>query len=287
MATNERIGGVKYERIRALDAQLAAAAGELLVACGAAEAPPAHPQTTVTTWLHQPGAGVFALRRMALERSRGAVVALTEDHCVHPTGWVEAVLAAHRRHAEADVVVARVDNGSAATLVDRASFWVNFGSLRPPLEPRAATRQISAAGTSIKREALERLLAACSYGPEVAPPDVLARLGIRLTAVETFGVSHVQADSWRVHAGRHFHNARALSGDVGRTHRRTWARLAATPVLLVVRVGRTLAQARRDGASASECVRLVAPVGWIYGAKALGEWLGVLSGPGDSATRLE
>lgn len=165
---------------------------------------------------------------------------------------------------------------------------MNFGHLRPPLAPKAAARQIPVAGGSIKRAALERLLAAWpAGGPELVPAGVIASLGIEVAVVEIAGPVHVQASSWLEHASRHLHNARAIAGGAGRTSGRTWARLPSAPILWAVRVGRTIAHARRDGASVAECGRLLAPVGWLYGAKALGEWLGVLVGPGDSATRLE
>src|SRR5262245_28951325 len=69
-------------------------------------------------WLEAPGTSVFALRRLALARARGDLIALTEDHAHVTPGWCAAVLAAHAAHPEADAIGGVVENGSTDSATD-------------------------------------------------------------------------------------------------------------------------------------------------------------------------
>jgi hypothetical protein len=289
LASLHRLTPDKERRLRQLDAQVAELGGELLIGSDTKdEGPPDVSPWRAATWLVVRGAGTFELRRLAVERAHGAVVVISEDHCEHPDGWLAALLASHRAHPEADVIVARVDNASDDTAIDRASFWVNSGYLRPPMDPVRAVRRIPITGASLKRPALERLLSAYpGLALELILPEDLRRHGLRIIVDESFGIAHDQADSWTDHAIRHFHNARAGVGIIRLGRVRTWVRLAAWPVLAVARWAHTLLDARRRGFTLAQVLVMAPAVGWIYCAKAAGEWVGALAGPGDSGTRLE
>lgn len=289
LATVRRSTPDKEQRLRQLDAQVAAQGGELLVCSGAADSGVPDPDGWIAAiWLAVPGAGTFALRRLGLEPSRGAIVVISEDHCDHPDGWLAALLASHLAHPDADVIVGRVDNGSEETTIDRASFWINAGHLRPPMDPRRAARQIPITGASLKRAALERLL---SEHPDIPPelilPEDLRRHGLRGIVDESFGISHVQVGTWAEHGSGHFHNARAGTGITQLRRARTWVRLTTSPAFTVARWARAIRDARQRGHSVAEVLSVAPALAWLYCAKAAGEWAGALSGPGDSATRLE
>jgi hypothetical protein len=49
-------------------------------------------------WLKVPGVSVLQLRAVAMSRTCGDVVAITEDHCRVAADWCERILAAHRQY---------------------------------------------------------------------------------------------------------------------------------------------------------------------------------------------
>lgn len=289
LATMQGLTPEKATRLRLLDQQVADLGGELLVGSGVAHTGPRdRSDWRATIWFEVPGAGTFVLRRLALEHSRGAVVVISEDHCDHPDGWLATLLASHRAHPDADVIVARVDNGTDETAIDRASFWINAGHLRRPMNPRRAARQIPITGASFKRAALERLLSAHpTLPPELILPEDLRRHGLRIVVDASFGITHVQTATWARHGSGHFHNARAGAGVTRLRRARTWVRLGTSPVFTLARWARALRDARQRGHPLSEILSVAPALAWLYCAKAAGEWVGALSGPGDSATRLE
>jgi hypothetical protein len=103
-----------------------------------------------------PEASVFRLRLEGVRAARGAIVAITEDHCVPAADWVEQTLRAHREFPLAGVIGGAVTNDSTATAAMRASFLMTFSEYHPPLPERPGQRVPLAANLSFKRWALPR-----------------------------------------------------------------------------------------------------------------------------------
>lgn len=274
-------------RLRAL-AEMAADVGAELVVAGRTPVPAGVADLTTVRWIQSPGTpGMFELRRQAVAMAAGEVVVLFEDHCQAEAAWLPAVLAAFQT-TSADMVVSPVRNLTTRTTIDRAAFAVSLGPFMIPLDTRVASSQVAVAGGAIARTVARRLAAACSAGSiELASPGEVAALDLRVVPLPEAGVGHHQHGTWWTHACLHFHNARAITGRRTGDRRRTWLRLALTPLLLPLRVARTLGRRQRAGDTTVELCRLAPALVWLYGAKAIGEWLGAMTGPGRSDHYLE
>ncbi len=271
-------------------AQAADVGGEVIVADGSGHRPPSADACRAhVSWLDLPGRGVFDLRLAAIDRARGAIVVVTEDHCMVADGWLRRILAAHADDPAADIIAGRVDNGSRQRAIDWASFLINQLPLVPPIDIAQATRQIGIVGVSFTRRAINALRAAHpGVAPELIPTSTLRQSGLMFTATVRFGVAHVQSGSW-VRMGRlNFHNARATAATVNsRLRRRSWVRVVGAPALLVYRTVRTIAISAKKDVPRRWVIASAPAIAWLYGCKAAGECLGHLVGPGDSASKME
>ena len=275
-------------RLRVLCAEAAANGGEVVVGSGAGPMPPTLSDQPNLLWFAHATAGIFSLRREAISRARGDVVVLTEDHCEVEPGWLAQVLESHARHPDADVVVGRVVNGTTATAIDRAAFFVSLGPLMTPVDRLASAAAIPVAGAALKRRTIERLTSCTGEMPfELVPSATLEQLGLRVVVDDGLRMAHLQAGSWALHARLHFHNARAVSGSKWRRGQpRTWLRLVGSPALIALRTAATLRRVRAHGASAGVLASALPGLVWLYTAKAVGEWAGTLLGEGLSPQRL-
>jgi hypothetical protein len=262
--------------------------GEVIVADGSGGPSPGRDLPPRVAWLTLDDAGIFDLRLAALRRALGDIVIVTEDHCLAPADWCRRILDLHARHPDADIVQGRVDNASRATRIDWASYLVNQSPHVPPIDPAAATRQVGIVGVSLKRRALDTLLEAHPrIPPELVPTAELRSHGLRVHIEETLGLDHVQSETWLGHAALHFHNARAVAGlRRSRMSARDWIRLVAAPVLAPWRAGRVVARSLGRNLPRRTVLGAAPGVVWLYVSKGIGECVGYVAGPGDSARRL-
>lgn len=275
--------------VRTLAGQADEVGGEVVVADGsAATLPPGAVPPPRVSWMSLPGAGIFDLRRAALQRARGDVVVVTEDHCLAPPGWCARIVDLHARYPDADIIQGRVENASRERVIDWAAFLVNQSAHVPPIDWSEATRQIGIVGVSITRPTVEALLAAYPADPpDLIPTPALRAAGLRVRIDESLGVEHRQSDTWLGHAGLHFHNARAIAGRRRSAMTgRDWVRLVAAPMLVPYRASRVVARCLRKDLPRGVALRAAPGVVWLYAWKSAGEWTGYLTGPGDSARRL-
>jgi hypothetical protein len=161
-------------------------------------------------WAAAPGASVFSQRAVGLARSKGEVVAVTEDHCWVRPGWCRGILAAHAENPDATVVAAALENGATEFAVDRAIFAMAASPFVAPVDRQVDGPPPTAANISLKR----RVMGA-------SPPEegwlelILARdavLAGDCVADERIQVVHEKS---LVHDGALsavFHNARSSSG---------------------------------------------------------------------------
>ncbi len=266
--------------------QARALGAEVIVADGAGGGlpdPPALPEVVRVT---ERGASVFRLRALGRARARGEVVAITEDHCRVRDDWCRAIVAAHRRHPDADVIGGVVENGATGAAVDWAQFLVANGPFMPPLRPGAPRRLPGQANLSYKRRAL--------------PPDPLgrgvletfhnesaARAG-RLLVDDALVVEHVQSVGLLGSCALNFHNGRSIAGfrlsHMGGLER--LVRLGGVVVLPAYMLVRTLAavlpKRRHRGAVLASLPFLCL----FLCCHAAGEAVGYVAGPGRSPARL-
>lgn len=254
---------------------------EVLVASGHAVATPA--PTAPCRVLHLPGADVFELRAAGLADAHGEILVLLEDHNQPVDDFCARILAAFEAHPEAQGVVGSATNG-ALGLLDRASFLLTWGPFLAPT-PEVDLHRCPPPGiVAFKRSAL----------PEGVPkPGWLEYemvVGLRdkglLIADDRVQINHIQHLGFRAFPIQ-FHAGRAYGGldheprsSLSRSRRLREA--ARIPMLLVRQTREGLR--RGDNRESFACM---AAVGAFATCNALGQMVGVLFGPGNSASHLE
>ena len=274
--------------LAALAPQARAVGAEVLVADGSAGPPPSPERLPPgVRWLRHPGASVLELRALATRGARGAIVAVTEDHCLVAPDWCARILEAHARHPDAVAVKGAVANGSQERLVDWAAFLLNQAPHLSPFVGRPTDAVLGISSVAYKRPGLERL-AAREPGPvELHDHRAWLASGDRVVADERIQVRHVQSVGFLTTSALQFHNARTVSGlRRSRMSWRDWVRLAAAPLLPFVRTVRTVAICLGKPVSRPTLWASVPLILWFYGCKGAGELSGYLAGPGRSPGRL-
>jgi hypothetical protein len=264
--------------LRELAPQACAAGAELILCDGHGSGfdPIRYPEVV---WLRSPGADRLTLHARALERARGDLVAITEDHVRPDQDWCEAVLRAHREQPHADIIVGAVRNASERRLSDRASFLLTSAPYLPPLQ-RLPGRTPPYNNLSMKRRVLPTLLAPGELEFDLVPGMFDAG---QVVVDDRIAVNHVQPVSMAQALVMHFHNGRSHGGtfvDEPRSLRLRHARCAlAVPRTLSAETNREITQrpastyGRRD----------VAGVALIASAHTLGYLVGLVTGRGNSA----
>jgi hypothetical protein len=260
-----------------------------LILCSGSTPPPATFGDRRLSVIVAPGESVFALRARGIERARGEIVAITEDHCIPAPDWAAALVSAHARHPEAVALSGAVANGAIESAWDWANFLMTFAEHMPPLDGAAAKRAPSVANGSFKRAPVG---ATAALTPGWVELELMPRL-VAAGAVARDGgplVTHDQSHGGaRANLAAHFHNGRASAGlRVERPGpgavRTEWRRLAGLPWRLTRELHAALAVRPPLTGGAARGARL-APL--LAVAHAAGELVGLLSGPGASAERLD
>lgn len=234
-----------------------------------------------------PGASANELRAAALDRARGEVVAITEDHCRVTGGWCAGVIAAHREYPDAAAIGGAVENGTTRRAVDRASFFLTNAPAMLPLEDGEAEAIAAQANVSYKRRALPGRAPDGAFF-ELDHNAELRRRGERLVADSRLVVFHDQSLGLAGTCAIFFHASRAYGGwrgrQVGSLRRVALAALA--PVLHPAGIVRHLRGVWRKGRARRQ-IAAAAPLMALLGACATaGLTLGFAAGEGDSARHI-
>ncbi len=269
--------------------QIAAIGGEVVLGDGSADGLPsevraAHPRLRV---LHRPGASVFQLRAAAVAAARGSVIAITEDHCVVAPDWCARILAAHREDPDAAAIGGAVENGSTATMIDWASFFLVNGASMPPVRDGVRRAIALQANCSYKRRALSADASELGMMEWLLNED-LHRRGAVLRTDGRILVRHVQSLGVAATCRIHYDDGRTIAafrlqrmGTIERAVR--LAACVVMPPLLTARAAfRVGAKRRRLGILARSLPWMLV----LTTCKAWGNALGFLLGPGASPTRI-
>ncbi len=226
-------------------------------------------------------------RARAARAAKAAVVAYAEDHCYPDPGWAEALLRAHREpHA---AVGPAICNANPETVVSWADLLLAYG---PWLAPgrRGVVPLLHGHNSSYKRDLLiaygERL-DLLMEAETVLFWDLTAR-GHTLFFETDATAAHVNFSRLSVwlgvqwHLGRVFASTRAMEWPL---HKRIGFALAA-PLIPLLRLGRVLASARRNGLPLGLIAR-VTPVAAIgLSIDAIAQAIGCVFGAGASVPKL-
>lgn len=272
-----------------LRASAEAAGGEVIVADGSGKPPPpADALGPAVRWLSHPGESIFQLRHRTYGAARGQLVAVTEDHVHVPTGWAQRHVAAHRDHPEAAAIGGSVLNGATDGPLDWASFLVVQASVMAPIATGPTGRLSGAVNVSYKRSAIEGIDTYEGLGAiDGLHQRALARAGAVLIHDDSIRVSHVQSLGFVGTTAINFHAGRTISGF--RRRRLTpvdVARIAGAPFVPMARYVKTVAVLARKG-HGPLAARHTAGILWLLYAQGLGQFVGYLTGEGDSPRRVQ
>jgi len=261
-----------------LEPQVAAVGGEIIVGDGhgaALDAARASASDRLS-WLRIPGASVFELRARAVERARGEIVALTEDHCIVGADWCAQILEAFRLHPDAVGVTGPVLNGSTEHLIDWANFVHTFGAFFPPVNNAQQHRAPPAANVAYRRSAL----GSGPFAPGWIELDLCGRLfrEQQYHMHDAITVTHVQSHGFWGTLRAHFDNGRSTTG-----LDRSPSRHLQLPWNLFGGALRAMSNEARSTPAVRASLPLVFLLSCCHSA---GEVVGVLAGPGRSPARL-
>lgn len=226
------------------------------------------------------------LRAMGVERARGRMIALLEDHCDVQPGWFEAI--ARACEAGYRVVGGPVENGSRERLIDWAVFFCEYAKFMPPL-PRGEVVEIAGNNSAYDRDFLAPLVAESGEVLEFFLHQAMRERGAAFFCDPDMIVSHRKQFSYGYFLSQRYHYSRAFAGMrmQGKPVSRRMAYACATPLLpglLLVRLMQTVL--RKPGYSREFLKTLPAIVTFLV-PWAWGEAVGALLGPGRSAERIE
>lgn len=275
--------------VRSWEAAAAAAGGDVLVADGSGL--PAPPDGTLgprTRWIREPGWSVFQLRGRAYREATAPIIGVTEDHCLTPVDWGVRSLEAHATHPEAVAVGGGVLNGATETVMDWASFLLVQAAFVAPIASGPAERISGAVNVTYKAEALRGIDGAEGLGAmDVLHQRALAASGATLIADDRIRVTHDQSLGFVGTVVIHFHAGRTMAG-FRRQHldARQLVRLAATPLIPVLRFGRIVALTAPRGYG-PQLRRAGAAIWLLLVTQTVGQVVGYLAGPGDSPRQVQ
>jgi len=271
--------------LEALRSQTDAPPFEILLLDGHGAALPAWPTGTAIRWLRFPGCDPFVLRAEGVAAARGTIVAVSEDHCVAPAGWVASIEVAHHADSAPALVGATVNHpDSAALAIDRAAFTLTFAGQNPMRLEVRPDRLPVPTNLSFKRAALP---------PEgLAPGDLEYHWLARLRDARLLGVApsvvlqHRQRLGWSS-LSVHLASGRSYGASVrGWPWRQRLRWMLALP-LLPLRLGRLVLPDVVGGAGGARAALVdMVCVATLILANVCGQLLGAAGGPGTSRVRL-
>ncbi|MCC7391723.1 glycosyltransferase [Candidatus Sumerlaeota bacterium] len=93
------------------------------------------------------------LRAFGMLRSKGEIVAITEDHCIAPRDWFQQMVKAHETH-DCDAAGGAIENAAIHRIIDWAVFFCEYLRYMNPI-PEGYTHDIPGNNASYKRPVLE------------------------------------------------------------------------------------------------------------------------------------
>lgn len=226
------------------------------------------------------------LRMLGALEARGEIIAVIEEHCMAPPGWIAAILDSFQA-GDAAIGGPILDDD-----FDRIRDWVvYFSEYHNYLPPWAEGERYMLNGANIayNREKLlkHRELLGSGYWEVVLHPP-LSSEG-RFRAVQDMGVYHTGPFDYRYYLGQRYLLSRVWGGTqrekVSAAKRLIYLLAAPVfPFLLLGRIASRVFKSRQLVGRFLLAIPLLIPVVIAY---VFGEWLGYLAGVGDALERVE
>jgi hypothetical protein len=231
---------------------------------------------------------VPAMRRIGVEAASGELIAVIEEHCSAHADWLSTAVAALDGNDYAAVGGPVVDY-DYARIRDWVVYFLEYNGSMPPA-PDAETADLNDANIVYRREILTRHIALLDdgYWPMHLHPALVAE-GVRMRSVPGMLVHHRGPFDFGYYLGQRFLFSRAFAGVRARSQP-LWRRLAyllaapLIPALLLGRMTLRVWQKRCRIGKFVQCIPLLIPALLVM---VVGEWLGILLGPGDALARVE
>jgi hypothetical protein len=220
-------------------------------------------------------------RAAAIRAARAPLVAFAEEHCFPAPGWAEALIEAHRGDHAA--VGPAMRNANPDTVVSWADFLIGYGPWAAPIE-RREMEYLPGHNSSYKRARLlayDESLDSLMEAETVLMWDLRSK-GHRLLLEPAAQTAHMNFGLWGPWLAVSFHNGRAFAD----TRASSWSRVrrlafaAGSPLIPLVRLARTLGNARRLGRGPWFLSRLVPTLCVGLTFDAIGQMIGYAAGAG-------
>jgi GT2 family glycosyltransferase len=230
---------------------------------------------------------VPALRAAGIAVARGRLVAVTEDHCVPRPDWIQRIVEVHERTGWA-AVGGGVVNGSTERTVDWAVYFCEYGHMMSPV-PAGPSEVIPGMNVAYDFDQLEAMRDVFAEGMwENFLHDRLRAAGYTMGLDPSIVVAHDKYFTVPMFLFERYHLSRAFAG--GRVAgsslpvRLAWAAAStALPGLLVLRAVRNVWRRR----AYRRRFLLAFPLVVLFSvAWSIGEFVGYLTGPGDSLVKI-
>lgn len=237
------------------------------------------------------GTSLPMLRTAALAHASGRYVAVTEDHCIPTSDWLDGMARAFARAPSGTVAVGGcVENGVTERVLDWATFYCEYGSYLAPVA-EGACAELPGMNIAYDREALagvDRIRLSSGFWETTVHPVLQASGGrfystndITLLHAKRFTLSHFLRQRYlysRYYAALRFSDSTAW--------RRAFAFLA-TPLLPAVLLGRLIRNILAKRRMYSRLVLSLPLLALFTLVWAIGEMAGYALGPGDALLRVE
>lgn len=276
--------------LEAIRADAEAAGAEIVVADGSGTTAPDSAEAGPSVrWLRFDEPSVFKLFAEGMRVARGEIIATTEDHAIPRPGWVGAILRAHAEHPEAAAIGGPIENGSAGSLLDWASYFSTQGPHMAPLGDREVPVTSNEANISYKRRVLDGFDDNEGLGfMAILNNRRLSKRGAILRVDDRIVVDHFQEVGFGPTTAIHFHNGRAISGFRRRNGMRPeeWLRVATSMLLPAWRTMRIMRETWAKGRMRRRLIASAPMCLWLEYSQGVGNLVGYMTGPGDSPDHL-
>lgn len=226
---------------------------------------------------------VARLRAAGINEAKGAIIALTEDHCIPARNWLQTIVEAHQRR-ESPAIGGAVDNAATDSLVDWAAFFCEYSNYISPV-PLGVVHDLPGPNVSYKRKALEAAIELLAEGyREILLHQYFEAQGLTLWSEPGIVVRHKKHFTLGSFLRERFHYGRWFAGTRSRqvTLFKRLFYLVFSPVLpllLTVRLSRRVLSRGRH----FRPFVLSFPILFIFLITwAIGEGVGYAFGPGNS-----
>lgn len=231
---------------------------------------------------------VAVLRAAAILAAQGEIIVITEDHCIPPPHWYEAIWKAHIKYPSIAIGGA-VDNGATESLLDWAVFFCEYGKFISPA-PDGIVHDLPAPNVSYKRAAFMTTLAdQLEQGyRETFIHNYLVSRGEILWSDSKISMIHKKHFTFFSFLNERYHYSRAFAGNRNKTisflQRLLYLCFAPLlPPLLLVRLSRQILPRKRHLQKFCFSLPYLVVFTIIW---AIGEVVGYAIGSGDSERHL-